>query len=233
MDKPTIPASATRLTRRLWKLHQRRKKQHRESRRRGTPRRQLTKSERAQILEKTGNRCHNCGGDIQSRWQADHVLAHSSGGRHSVENYLPAHRLCNNYRWDYSSEEFQWILKLGVWARTQIERHTSVGASVRDKFAVRDPRLSGEWSYSTTSRYPNADTEFRAISEFPKWRKYLISLSFRGQSSVRPVQVGGFDVNIVIHRSTAVRGRGGPARHDAWPPSLGAILAHTDGPCGS
>ena len=40
----------------------------------------------------------------------------------------------------------------------------------------------------------------RAISEFPKWRKYLISLSFRGQSSVRPVQVGGFNVNIVIHR---------------------------------
>ena len=74
---------------------------------------------------------------------------------------------------------------------------------------------------------------FGAISEFPKWRKYLISLSFRDQSSVRPVQVGGFDVNIVIHRSTAVRGRGGPARHDAWPPSLGAILAHTDGPCGS
>ena len=72
-----------------------------------------------------------------------------------------------------------------------------------------------------------------AISEFPKWRKYLISLSFRGQSSVRPVQVGGFDVNIDIHRSTAVRGRGGPARHHAWPPYLGAILAHTDGPCGS
>ena len=69
-----------------------------------------------------------------------------------------------------------------------------------------------------------------AISEFPKWRKYLISLSFRGQSSVRPVQVGGFDVNIVIHRSTAVRGRGGPARHDAWPPSLGAILPTRTGP---
>ena len=75
--------------------------------------------------------------------------------------------------------------------------------------------------------------KYLAISEFPKWRKYLISLSFRGQSSVRPVQVGGFDVNIDIHRSTAVRGRGGPARHHAWPPYLGAILAHTDGPCGS
>ena len=49
---------------------------------------------------------------------------------------------------------------------------------------------------------------FRAISEFPKGRKYLISLSFRGKASVRPAQVGGFDVNIVIHGSTAVRGRG-------------------------
>ena len=47
-----------------------------------------------------------------------------------------------------------------------------------------------------------------AISEFPKGRKYLISLSFRGKASVRPAQVGGFDVNIVIHGSTAVRGRG-------------------------
>ncbi len=47
-----------------------------------------------------------------------------------------------------------------------------------------------------------------AISEFPKGRKYLISLSFLGKSSVRPAQVGRFDVNIVIHGSTAVRGRG-------------------------
>ena len=72
-----------------------------------------------------------------------------------------------------------------------------------------------------------------AISEFPKGRKHLISLSFRGESSVRPVQVGGFDVNIVIQGSTAVRGRGGPGRHHAWLPSLGAILSHTDGRCGS
>ena len=52
------------------------------------------------------------------------------------------------------------------------------------------------------------DAKHPAISEFPKGRKYLISLSFRGKASVRPAQVGGFDVNIVIHGSTAVRGRG-------------------------
>jgi hypothetical protein len=49
------------------------------------------------------------------------------GGAHSVDNFLPAHALCNNYRWDYSAEEFQYILKLGVWIRTQIEQETQLG----------------------------------------------------------------------------------------------------------
>src|SRR5215471_5118043 len=57
-------------------------------------------------------------------WQADHVFPHSGGGSHAADNYLPAHALCNNYRWEYTSEEFQHILKLGVWLRTQIERKT-------------------------------------------------------------------------------------------------------------
>ena len=65
--------------------------------------------------------------------------------------------------------------------------------------------------FTGPGRDPGGETgEKVAISEFPKWRKYLISLSFRDKSSVRPVQVGGFEVNIVVHRSTAVRGRGGP-----------------------
>ena len=79
---------------------------------------------------------------------------------------------------------------------------------------------------------------FLAISEFPKGRKYLISLSFRGKASVRPAQVGGFDVNIVIHGSTAVRGRGdlvayrwalwkltAPWTHRTRPPHLGKRCA--------
>lgn len=34
----------------------------------------------------------------------------------SADNFLPAHSTCNNYRWDYLAEEFELILKLGVWA---------------------------------------------------------------------------------------------------------------------
>jgi hypothetical protein len=87
-------------------------------------RRMLEPDERATILQKTASRCHLCGGTIAQgeSWQADHVLANSAGGAHLVENFLPAHALCNNYRWDYQPEEFQLILKLGVWVRTKIER---------------------------------------------------------------------------------------------------------------
>ncbi len=88
----------------------------------------LSASTRAQILAKTAGRCHICGGLISdAAWHADHVLAHSTGGEHLADNYLPSHGLSNNYRWDYTSEEFQHILKLGVWLRTQIENRTVIG----------------------------------------------------------------------------------------------------------
>jgi hypothetical protein len=73
-------------------------------------------------------------------WQADHVMAHSAGGVHGIDNYLPAHSLCNNYRWDYLPEEFQYILKLGVWTRTQIERGTPIGNDVANAFATYETR---------------------------------------------------------------------------------------------
>ena len=94
----------------------------------------LSKAEREAIRLKTDSRCHICGGQVLNNWQADHVLSRSGGGIHSVDNYLPAHRLCNNYRWDYLPEEFQEILKLGVWLRTQIEKETKVGCVAAGKF---------------------------------------------------------------------------------------------------
>ena len=65
---------------------------------------------------------------------------------------------------------------------------------------------------------------FSAISEFPKWRKYLILLSFLDNSSARPVQIGGVDVNICHSRSTAVRGRRRSSSQS--PPRGGHFVAH-------
>jgi hypothetical protein len=96
--------------------------------------------QRASIMKKTGGRCHICGGRINGSWQADHILAYSAGGEHIEENYLPAHTLCNQYRWSYLPEEFQQILKLGVWLRTQMERRTAIGQLAGAAFVAYEKR---------------------------------------------------------------------------------------------
>ena len=101
-------------------------------------RKSLSRTEREQIFAKTAGRCHICGGLIDGEWEADHVFSHSLGGQHEVGNYLPAHPICNNYRWFYGTEEFQWILKLGVWLRTQIERETGLGRLAAKAFCSYD-----------------------------------------------------------------------------------------------
>jgi hypothetical protein len=103
----------------------------------------LSSEERDAVLRKTDSRCHVCGGLIEGPWQADHVLAHSGRGAHSVDNYLPAHRTCNNYRWDYLPDEFQEILRMGVWLRTQVETQTPVGRSAGESFIDHEKRRLG------------------------------------------------------------------------------------------
>ena len=91
--------------------------------------------DRELILQKTGSRCHICGGAIDGDdWVADHIAPHSKGGDSSVDNYLPAHRTCNHYKWDFTPEEVQEILKLGVFVRTQIVKRTKIGMNVAEKF---------------------------------------------------------------------------------------------------
>lgn len=151
MDEPEIPASAEALARRFTTIKNARVAAN-DARRQaggGPRRRPLTKADRKLIFEKTDGRCHLCGGTIEGAWDADHVLAHSGGGRHAVDNYLPAHKLCNNYRWHYSVEEFQWILKVGVWARTQIGDQTALGEKMAAAFFAYEQRRIGR--RSTTS----------------------------------------------------------------------------------
>ena len=75
----------------------------------------LTEKQRETVLSKTDSRCHLCGIELMvHNFQADHVKTHSSGGTPAENNYLPSCFTCNNYRWNYSPEEIQIILKLSV-----------------------------------------------------------------------------------------------------------------------
>jgi hypothetical protein len=130
------PETAEQLISRLRALRAERRARTIAQRQRPRPRRPLSRVEREQVRAKTAGRCHICGGIVEEVWQADHVLAYSGGGGSEADNYLAAHTLCNNYRWDYLPEEFQVILKLGVWARTQIERDTSLGQQLASAFVA-------------------------------------------------------------------------------------------------
>lgn len=99
----------------------------------------LSKADKIAILEKTNYKCHICGGDVSlNTFEADHVEVHSSMPNNNIDNFLPACRTCNNYRWFYEPEEIKWILKLGVWLRTSIEKNTSIGKLAAEKFVQHE-----------------------------------------------------------------------------------------------
>jgi hypothetical protein len=121
--------------RRLRQIRAERKKSHR------LPRASLSRAERSKVRAKTGGRCHLCGEVIEGEdWQADHVLAHAIGGDHKIDNYLPAHRDCNRDRWHFSAKEFQWIIKLGVYLRMQIEKENPAALAIAEKFCMGQKR---------------------------------------------------------------------------------------------
>lgn len=95
------------------------------------PRNKISHEDRIAILKKTDFRCHICGQEVtEKNFHADHISAHSKGGDNDIGNYLPSCSYCNSYRWDYLSEEIKWILKIGVWAKTQIEFETDLGTKI-------------------------------------------------------------------------------------------------------
>ena len=145
MSRRSEPTTGEDLAERLRTLRETRLQQNDEHRQQNRRRTLLKPAERQTILEKTDHRCHICGGTIPSgdRWQADHVLAHSGGGRHSVDNYLPADALCNHYRWNYLPEEFQYILKLGVWAANEIRSKREIGQQIAAGFIKKEHERRG------------------------------------------------------------------------------------------
>lgn len=140
MAKRKRAMTGKRLTARLIRLKRGRSERHRRARDEGRRRGSLTPRQRSEVLKKTASRCHVCGGRTDGDWHADHVLAHSGGGRHHVDNFLAAHRICNSYRWDYSPKEFQLILKLGSWVANEIRRRTPLGCIAADGFVKKEAR---------------------------------------------------------------------------------------------
>ena len=66
----------------------------------GVKRSVLSSQKRKLVFEKTDGHCYICGVELElTNFQADHVRAHSAGGAHTANNYLPSCFTCNNYCW--------------------------------------------------------------------------------------------------------------------------------------
>jgi 5-methylcytosine-specific restriction endonuclease McrA len=154
MNELLLPQSDEELTEHLKDLHEaRRKVQAKRKEKEQERRRPLSDDERAKVLDKTGGHCHLCGGDITQSsggelteerelvpdFVVDHIVPFASGGIDSIDNFLAAHGLCNGCRWFYSPEEFQWILRMGIWARKQMEDvKTEIGRKMREPFLANE-----------------------------------------------------------------------------------------------
>ena len=101
----------------------------------------LSQKDRIKILQKTNFRCHICGEEVtEKNFHADHISSHSKGGNNEIDNFLASCNFCNSYRWDYLPTEIKWILKIGVWAKTQIEFKSDLGNNIAHSFIEYEKR---------------------------------------------------------------------------------------------
>src|SRR5437879_5649539 len=107
------------------------------------PRGALTAAERGVVFEKTAGTCHVCGDAVGTHWQADHVIHHHLGGKHTVDNYLPVCRECNRLRWSHSPAVLRLIIRLGTYAKLEIRHKTSLGKQLSELLVKRANQSRG------------------------------------------------------------------------------------------
>ena len=83
--------------------------------------------DRDEILQRTGGACHVCGEALSERWQADHVVPHARAGQVNVVKYLPICKECNRLRWFHSPKVIRLIMRLGIYAKSEIRNKTPLG----------------------------------------------------------------------------------------------------------
>lgn len=102
----------------------------------------MTQNQLRQIWEKTQGHCHFCGdpvnfdkrgwtdGDLTGYWEVDHIIQKGKGGSRSAENCLPACTRCNRLRWHRTGEAVRELLFLGLIARDEVQKATTVGKAL-------------------------------------------------------------------------------------------------------
>jgi hypothetical protein len=94
------------------------------------------------VWEKTNGHCHFCGDAVEfekygknggdEAWVLDHIAQKARGGSKDIDNCLPACHRCNHLRWHRSGEAIRRLLWLGLVAKDEIEKGSSIGKKLEE-----------------------------------------------------------------------------------------------------
>lgn len=104
------------------------------------------------IFDRTSGHCHFCGDvltfakyafknidDLAGAWEVDHVVQKAKEGKHSPDNCLPTCVRCNRLRWHRKGEDLRELIFLGLIAKDEIKRLSTVGQAL---LALKEKRIT-------------------------------------------------------------------------------------------
>lgn len=124
---------------------------------------------RARVLEKTGGTCHHCSCQLGDRWEIDHLMPKSKGGRDTFDNMVPSCVACNQDKSDTLPDE--WDSPRHSPSQREGERQgDNQGDGSSTSPSVEDTTLR---SVSSSPAVPKVDVSRLPFAELPdEWRAW-------------------------------------------------------------
>lgn len=143
----------------------------------------LKKSNKKEVFNKTQGICHICGCELEPE---KFSITSSFGKENSVENSLPACQSCKRICDNYLPSEIKWILKIGLWVKTQVEYETEIGKDIaaeiieREKESEQKRKVKREPLEIDASKYPVKNNPFvsKAVKKDYKTIKEVLAWSY-------------------------------------------------------
>lgn len=151
----------------------------------------LKKSEKEIVFNKTNGTCHICGCKLNLD---KFSVTNSLKKENSVENCLPACQSCKRIYDNYLPSEIKWALKIGLWAKTQIEYETEIGKEIATEIIEQEKDRENKRKESRVpleidvSKYPvrtnpfvskSVKKELRTIKEVLSWSYANLSMAHK------------------------------------------------------
>jgi 5-methylcytosine-specific restriction endonuclease McrA len=149
------------------------------------------KSEKVDVYKKTNGICHICGCELDSD---KFSVTNSIQDENSLENYLPACQSCKRIFDNYLPSEIKWMLKIGMWAKTQIEYETEIGLDIATEIVEHEKDRENKRKSPRTSlnidvaKYPikenpfinkNVKKEYKTIKEVLYWSYANLGMAYK------------------------------------------------------